>query len=623
MSDLAQERFDLGKFVLGYLEEAGSVVMPPEFDSYEVLMPDEVAHKLALDPYAHLTFATSPPTGPTADAMRLSVNHPLVERIAQTMVDQPANAHSYIRGVRTDKRGLAALARTHFSLPNARIDALPTGQEEAMQHQYLLCNFKVTLVSEEKQEELVAVVMDLQAGHAVDDETILERLAIIDPEPVYQGLPIAPPRWQGTGEALAPATLQALLPRAEAALRQKLAAQVATLATRMERHLSLDLARIGDYYDEMRTDLQRRQERLSEDDSERRQGFDEKLAMLAAERDAKLADARSRYALRVEMQLLNVLLVTQAKVVLPMSISNRTATITRTIVWDPLTHRLEPLVCDVCGKPGEGLHLCTGGHLVHEGCLAPQCIDCKREFCQHCARQISECVVCHRPVCRPSLIKCATCGRGTCHEHQQLCHAADGQPETLPDPSTATAKERPEPVAPVTKATASTGPKPTPKSTKTAAAPSVKGTALKGTKATAVPPPTREPVVKGARIDIQIEENKPIIVAFVMRSTNRVLATRSFELTDEGIVVHCNCEKSPCPAHGYVYRPAAAEAITEQIERKLRELQQEYLVPAKKIKYYYQRLGEVREEKRFALPALWRNATRLAEALQGFDKLGQ
>ncbi len=379
--------------------------------------------------------------------MRLSVNHPLVESIAQTLTRQPANAHTFIRGVRTDKRGLAELARQHFSLANARIDELPNTQEEAAQHHYLLCNFQITLLSEEKREELAVVVMDVQAGHAVDDPTLLQRLEILDPTPAYAGLPVAPPRWleratpaprrpphPGSGtafgrEALSLDTFQALLPRAEAALRHKLADQVVALTARMERQLMLDLARINAYYDEMTTDLQRRQARLPPDDLERRQGFADKLAMLEAERTAKLADARSRYTLRVEMELVNVLLATQAKVILPMSISNRTATITRTVVWDPLVHRLEPLVCDVCGEPGERLHLCTGGHLAHEACLAPQCVDCKRAFCRLCAAQITECVVCHRPVCRPSLIVCSTCGRGTCSEHQQLCHAgADGSP---------------------------------------------------------------------------------------------------------------------------------------------------------------------------------------------------
>ena len=328
---------------------------------------------------------------------------------------------------------LAELAHKTFSFPNARLDATPKVQEQGALHHYLHCNFKITLVGEEKQEELATVVMDVQAGHAVRDAAILRRLDVFAMESELADLPVAPPRWLGAGPTFSAETLQALLPRAEHALRQDMAGQVAALVARMERHLALDLARIGDYYDDLTTDLQRRRARLSEEDAVRGQNLDDKLAALEAERTAKLQDVHARYAVRVEMELINVLLLTQPKVILPVTISNRATTITRTVVWDPLVHRLEPLVCDVCGQPGEGLHLCTGGHLAHATCLAPQCIDCKRAFCQLCATQITACVVCHRPVCRPSLITCPTCGRGTCREHQQLCHAANGQPVALPE----------------------------------------------------------------------------------------------------------------------------------------------------------------------------------------------
>ncbi|MCC6458684.1 MAG: hypothetical protein IT328_27295 [Caldilineaceae bacterium] len=660
-----QARFHLSEFVLGYLEEAGSVVMPPEFGVCEVLMPEEIAAGLSLDEHIRLAFTPSAQSAPSggeedplgaADAvLRLSVNHPLVENIAQTITRQPANVRTFIRGVRTEKRGLAELARQHFGLANARMDELPATQEEAVRHHYLLCNFKITLLSEEKREELAVVVMDVQAGHAVDDPVILQRLEIIDPEPAFAELPVAPLRWQEperaqtamrpegarAREALALDTLQALLPRAEATLRDKLADQIAALAARMERQLMLDLARINDFYDEMTSDLQRRQARLSPDNAERGQGLADKLVMLEAERTAKLADARSRYTLHIEMQLVNVLLATQPKVILPMSISNRTSTITRTVVWDPLVHRLEPLVCDVCGQPGERLHLCAGGHLAHAACLAPQCVDCRRAFCRLCAAQIAECVVCHRPVCRPSLIQCPTCGRGTCGEHQQLCHAAGGRPAILPEPAPSNLRE-PSGRAPLGEAAASiatarpsgagallppaqppAAKPPARTRSKSGAANSAGNAVTMRGKAKSPPAEKPKPTVKGIRVDVQIYEEELTLVAFVMRSTNRVLATRSFRLTPQGILVHCQCEKDPCPAHGYFYRPASPAAITEQIAAQLRALQQEYFVPSKKVNYYYQRFGQIQTETRFVLPPAWHDPARLTEAQRGFDHLGR
>ena len=133
MSDQQRERFDLSEFVLGYLEEQGSVVMPPAFGIYDVLMPDEVANRFGLADYTRLAFAPPAAEQATDEALRLGVNHPLVESIAQTVTRQPANARAYISGVRADKRGLADLASKRFSLPNARIDPIAKAQEEAAQ----------------------------------------------------------------------------------------------------------------------------------------------------------------------------------------------------------------------------------------------------------------------------------------------------------------------------------------------------------------------------------------------------------------------------------------------------------------------------------------------------------
>ena len=78
------------------------------------------------------------------------------------------------------------------------------------------------------------------------------------------------------------------------------------------------------------------------------------------------------------------------------------------------------------------------------------------------------------------------------------------------------------------------------------------------------------------------------------------------ELTPQGILVRCQCEKQKaCPADGYYHRPLPAFAIQDQIEKLLLRLQKEYLVPTKKL--YYATIYGGRESRRKALvlPALW------------------
>lgn len=598
------EQFDLASFVLGYLEHAGGVVAPPAYGVHEVLLPDELAGQLQVDSYLRLAFDAAA----EADALRLSVNHRLVEDMAEQAAQQPGHAQVAINHVRLEKPGLFDVAAKTFSFANARLSAARNAVEQSALHHYLRFNFKATLLSDEKQEQIVSVVMDVQAGHAVRDPEHLARLVTFETETAFDHLLPARPRWPGAGEALDPATWQALLLRAQVAAEVALQERLATQQTRNQRFLELDLARLEDYYDALERDMRRRLERADAGEEQRRSAVESKIAALHAERSAKLADIHARYTLRVELELINTLLTIQPKLALPVEISNRRATITRRAVWDPLLRRLEPLVCDVCGEPGEGLHLCTGGHLAHRGCLAPQCVECNREYCRLCAGQVLACVVCRRPVCRSSSRTCPDCGRVTCSEHERLCHAADGQPAVLPKPEAPAPK--PPPAAPPPQTTLKSAAKPKTKPAKPGAQAG----------RPAAPEQAAKPAIKAVRIDVEIQEDYPRLVAFAMRSTNRVLATRVIELTPNGIHVECECEKSPCPAHGYIHRPAPLHMIQEQVQSMLTKLQQEYHLPSKRVQYFTMHGQDVTERQTLVLPASWRDPRLLSEAQQGFDE---
>lgn len=598
----SHQPFNLARFVLDYLEHEGSAIAPAGFGVHEALLPEELAARLQIDSYLRLAFAD----GAADDALLLTVNHPLVERIAERLEQAAGDALVYINQVRLEKKGLFEAATKALSFPNARFSAKRDEMEQAALHHYLRCNFKATFLSDEKQEQIVSVVMDVQGGYAVRDPQLLQRLASDETEPGFSHLTAARPRWPGAGEALASATLHALLPRAQAAAEAALAERLTALQARAQRFLELDIARLDDYYAALERDLKQRQARTEAADAERHSSIEAKLGVLHAEHNAKLADIQERYQLRVELELINVLITAQPKILLPIEINNRRVTTVRAVVWDPLLHHLEPLVCDVCGEPGEGLHLCTSGHLAHRACLAPQCIDCNRVYCRLCADQMLVCAVCHRPICRASSRTCPDCGRNTCAEHQKLCHAADGQPALLPKPEAAPVKPPPPPPPPPSVTSA----KPKAKAPAKAAKP-------------VAPPAMARPAPSAIKLDVQIYENEPLIVAFVMRSTKRVLATRSFALTPEGIGVRCECEKIFCPANDWLHRPANPSAIQTQMAAFLTELRQEYHLPPKRTVYLYEQGGQFTERPSFILPAIWRSPTMLDEAQKGFDRQGR
>jgi len=636
---------ELADFVLSYCREAGAIVEPPAYGVYEVLLPDDLAARLGVPAYQHLAFDDAL-AAEADEATHLSYGHPLVESLIEAARQAPACTHLYVNAVRLDKHGLADLARRALSFPNARLVEVKGQAESPALGHYVRFNFKAALITDEKHEQLLSVLMDAQGGYAVKELAEIERLTTLETTPAFEHLSVMPPVWlpglvlsasEGE-EPLSRRALEGLLERAKRAALDELAEPLDSLQRRAARFLELDRARLEQYYDDMQQDLKRRLERADED---RRKALEDKLIAVQAEREAKLADAEAKYRLRVELELLNLLVIVQPRLVLPMKIENRTATVTRTVMWNPLLHRIEPLICDVCGRASFRLFLCTGGHLAHEECLSPQCVDCKRVYCRLCADQIKACVVCDRPVCVSSLNRCPTCGRGTCREHVGLCHAAEGEParilpiqkaEEEAEKPTASPEPPPEKVGQekVGQGQEKVGqvanlsyekkpekkPKPPAPPAGRQAARLPKSPRLRKSGAS-----SRQATATGQKIEVYTHAAEPVIDAFVIASGGRELARRTWQLVEDGIVVWCQCEKGPfCRKNQTVFEPGAANEIEAQLRAEIEALRQEYQVLRKRVNFYYVLHAAPRPERRLLLRGQWKSDAVLSRARAAFTK---
>ena len=415
---------ELEDFVLDFYRVNGAIVEPPRYGIHQVLLPETLAERLGAPAWQEIVFGQLGPDEGD-DKLYLTPGHPLVERIVERARQDPAPTQAFINNINLSKQGLIELSGQKLHFPNAWLAEAPYQVEHSVLFHYLLFTFKVTLRTDEQQEHLASVAMNAQTGWTVDWQSIRQR-ATFGAEPEFDHLRVASPVWMAESDPLARPVLAGLLERAKVAVIREISDVIERLRRRSIRYLQLDRARLQQYYADMEADLQRRLERTSED---RRASLEDKIASVCAERELKLADAEARYRLRTDVELITVEVVVQPKIMLNVLVQDRRTTVQRRLVWDPLLHRIEPLPCDVCGLPGQTLWLCSGGHLVHDGCrLDRQCIDCKRVYCRLCEGHMKQCVVCGQPVCSGSLNKCPKCGRGTCRQHVGLCHA-EAHPE--------------------------------------------------------------------------------------------------------------------------------------------------------------------------------------------------
>jgi hypothetical protein len=402
-----------------------------------------------------------------------------------------------------------------------------------------------------------------------------------------------------------------LLERARRSTALELGDTLTSLQKRLQRFLELDRARLKDYYDHLRKDAERRLQKAEQD---RRPALEDKLSAIAAERLSKLADVEQKYDLHTQLELINLAVVAQPKLDLMVEIGKRGVALKRRATWDPLLHVVEGLVCDVCERPGHSLYMCENGHLAHGDCLAPQCVECKRTFCQKCADEVKSCVVCDRPVCIHSLQRCSECGRSTCQEHISECHADAGQPRRVLVEQPAAQEPAPDRQA-TNRGKVSVGekgktPKQPPKKQVSKARLSAMVDSLAKTR----------PEVTGEYMEVNAIPAENLIVAWVLVKKHEI-ATRQWTMTDRGIGVDCWCEKNNCPERGIVYRPASPEQIKEQMMSFIENFAEEYDVPLKKIRYFHFRLGKQFPESSLKVPASWKEPTTLERAREGFDAL--
>jgi len=606
---------ELADFVLNALRQADAIVEPPAYGVYEALLPEEIARRWGVPAYQRLAFADQAPVEAASQALAeipagvanaedvtvVGYGHPLVDTLMEQARARPACSLVYVNDVRLDKRGLLALAQQALAFPNARLSELPRQDQAAALCYYVRFNFGAALITDEKRERLVSVVMDAQAGFPVPELAHLEQLTQLEEESAFKHLPPAPVRWSPGHQPLSRPVLDGLLERATRAALDELAVPLEGLRRRTTRYLELDRARLAEYYDGIARDLQRRIERAGDD--ARRISLEEKLAVSQAEREAKLADVEAKYRLRVELELINLQVTAQPKLFLPVRIGNRIIEIERAVAWDPLLHRLEPLACDVCGQPGTRLTLCTGGHLAHEGCLlAEQCVDCRRIYCRRCADQMGHCVVCERPVCVHSLNRCRECGRATCREHVGLCHAADGLPVTLPRPQEQVQPVPEPPLPPPPVEQVEEPPAPVPPRQEKKRREVTYTTHVTRAPAASVPRP-----LEPHKIEVHVEPEVPVVHAWVLTKGKKQIAVRSWELAGAGIQVTCWCEKRRyCRADGRLLVPAEGAEVEAFLEEQIEDLRREYGVPARQVFRYAFIRGASRQVPRVVLRGRWR-----------------
>ncbi len=388
---------DLLQGVGALVEESGGVL--------EALLPE--AHQQAFEGDGLLRLAFDPETARRSGAQYVTVASPLTERLLYLAGQIGLTTRWYVNGLRWPQQRAIDIGKWKARFTNARL--VYDGVEFPFACHYVLFNFQVSYLSDEKREEVRSVVVDAETLQpAPRPLERWERMALD-----------ARREFHASGIDALPDVdrLSVVYHRAVQLLRRQVAETVAHHRRRASRHMEMEKLRVSSFYDDTRHELQRRLART--EDPERRATLERKIEACEVESGAKLADVEAKHRLRLQVSPVNSAIITQPKVRGRVKVENRYATSVANVVFDPLTGELELPSCQVCHDPALSVHLCANGHLACESCILP-CSACKREHCLNCG--VGACAMCGRALCSHSQNLCPTCGRVTCEEHRGRCH---------------------------------------------------------------------------------------------------------------------------------------------------------------------------------------------------------
>jgi hypothetical protein len=347
-NELATPRSPLEDFVRDYVETVGGAWDEVEPQVYDVLLPADGGGvlRLAFDPEAL-------PEHPGAQLA--SFGTPLIDRVLADAVRRGRSARLYLVGLNRAphdlavrvRRGLTLGERLQFRLERVR----------ALHFAQAVYWFEATFVSDQKEQEIMPVALDLHYGRQVRHlEQLLDHARLAE----RPAQPLAEARRLSAAAAY---------PLARERVLRSLATLANTRSRELAERLDRQVARMGRYYSDLRGEL--------EEQARRGRRGEEGAAKRAARREAldreerlRVAELRQKSTLRLHLRLLNLLLIQQPKLLLRAQVSSAKAAAPLKLVWDPLTDALEAAPCPDCGRPTFAFDLTRQGRLVCPACAA-------------------------------------------------------------------------------------------------------------------------------------------------------------------------------------------------------------------------------------------------------------
>ena len=388
----------LQNFVANLLSHAGADLEPIEPEGLEVLLPLDLQKTLALPEMARIGFASELPDG----AKRVGLESDWLERLQKVLGSngQWLQAHWNPEGISTPANPERVLDRG-LILDNAVCRLLSVKPAHS---RYLILVFRFSAVSEEKREGVIRLCFNSANGanlsEMVDDllhEFFIHAETQNSADSILTGTDIwdVPDLWGA--EKLHRAVEHVLPTRIQQTLDKFL--------TGLNRRQTRDLERLHGYFSDMRQEVLVRgtskgrtvkttNKEVIAEDPEEQQRQQLRLESIDREYRAKVMDLQQKYALTVNVEFIQGLILTIPVYRFELLIKRRKGERHLNMDFNSVLRKLEPPPCEQSFSPILRRLVCDDKlHLVSPEVQA-ECFNCGKEFCRVC--HVNACPKCRK-----------------------------------------------------------------------------------------------------------------------------------------------------------------------------------------------------------------------------------
>ena len=360
----------LKDFVRQVVEIKGGIAEEKEKGVLELLLPENVGKELFGKEYERLSFLPD-----RRQTKFITYGSPLLDRVISLTKDLGKTARITAEDIHPRKKNLIRLIEDNFDFPNSR--KLGSSIDREVLCSYLLVNFKVSIISDERKEEIVTAI--------VDERTLRIGREIINP---IQKLRC---KEEESSESVKRYPIERVYERTRKAAIRSLDQNLKEVEETSLRRLQRDTTRLWNYYEDLKEELKKRM--MKDASSEKREELSSKMKAIEMEFERKREDLIDKYSLNVILEPMNACRICLPKIVTHYQVQRKTSKKELEFFWNPLTEEIEPLVCEACLEDAYAIYLCDKLHLTCPSCYF-RCQGCGKKICKKCFPE-----------------KCPTCGR--------------------------------------------------------------------------------------------------------------------------------------------------------------------------------------------------------------------